>query len=61
MPNKAIAAGGSTAVAGAITTILLSLLGHPVPPEVAGSITTLVSAVISSLATYFTRFEGTTP
>ena len=59
MPNKAIAAGGTTALAGALTTLLLSLLGHPVSPDVAESLTTVVSAVLSGVAVYFTKFEGT--
>lgn len=58
MPNKAIAAGGTTALAGALTTLILSLLGHPVTPEVGEALTTVVSAVLSGIAVYFTKFEG---
>ncbi len=58
MPNKAVAAGGTTALAGAISTLLLSLFGHPVSPEVAGAITTVVSTVLTFVATYYTKMEG---
>ena len=58
MPNKAIAAGGTAAVAGAVTTVILSLLGHPVSADVAGSIQTIVTAVLSALAAWWTKMEG---
>jgi hypothetical protein len=58
MPNKAVAAGATTALAGAVTTLVLSLLGHPVSAEVAGALTTVVSAVLAFIATWLTRFEG---
>lgn len=53
-----MAAGGTTAVAGALTTLILSLAGHPVSPDVAEAITTLTSAVLSGVAVYFTPHEG---
>lgn len=58
MPNKAVAAGGTTALAGAITTLILGLLNHPVSPDVAGALTTIISAVLTFLATYFVKYEG---
>jgi len=58
MPTKAVAAGGTTAVAGAITTLLLSLLNHPVSPDVAGSLTTLISAGLAFGATWLTPSEA---
>jgi len=58
MPTKAVAAGGTTALAGALTTLILSLSNHPVSPDVAGSLTTLISAVLTFAATYFTKMEG---
>ena len=54
MPNKAIAAGGTTAVAGALATVLFGTLGHPVTPDMQAAITTLISAALSGLATYWT-------
>lgn len=58
MPNKAVAAGGTTALAGAVTTLILGLFNHPVSPDVAGALTTVVSAVLTFVATYFTKGEG---
>ena len=60
LPNKAVAAGGTTALAGALTTLLLSALGHPVSPDLQAAITTLVSAVLSAAVTYLTPHNGTT-
>lgn len=57
MPNKAVAAGGTTALAGAITTILLSVFNHPVSPELAGAITTVVSTLLTVVATYLVPSE----
>lgn len=57
MPNKAVAAGGTTALAGAITTVLLSILNHPVSPELAGAITTIVSTLLTVVATYLVPSE----
>lgn len=54
MPNKAIAAGGTTAVAGAIATIIFGLWNHPVTPDLQAAITTLISATLSGVATYLT-------
>ena len=58
MPTKAVAAGGTTALAGALTTLILSLLNHPVAPDTAGALTTLISAGLTFAATYFTKAEG---
>ena len=57
MPNKAVAAGGTATVAGALTTLALSLLGHPVNPEVAGAVQTVVTAVLSALAAWWAKYE----
>lgn len=57
MPTKAVAAGGTAAVAGALTTLILSLAGHPVSPDVAGAIQTLVTAGLSFGATWLTKME----
>lgn len=57
MPTKAVAAGGATALAGSIVTLILSMWGHPVAPDVAGALTTLISAVLSFGATYLTKME----
>lgn len=54
MPTKAVAAGGTVAMAGAITTLIFAAIGHPVSPEVEDALTTLVSAVLSGIATYLT-------
>ena len=61
MPNKAVAAGGTTALAGALTTMILSALGHPVSPDMQAALTTIISAVLSAVATYFTPHNGATP
>lgn len=53
MPNKALAAGGSTAVAGAITTLLLAIFWPHATPDISGAIQTVITAVLSGLATYF--------
>ena len=58
MPNKAVAAGGTTALAGAITTLVLSLFNHPVSPEVAGALTTLIAAILSTVGVYLTPMEN---
>lgn len=58
MGNKAIAAGGSVALSGAITTIILSILGHPVSADVQSALTTIISAVLAYGATYVTKMEG---
>ena len=55
MPNKAIAAGGTTALAGALVTVILSLLHHPATPELEGALTTIVGALLSGVATYYTK------
>jgi len=54
--NKAVAATGGSAVGAAVSTILLYLLdpdGH-LPQEVKVAITTLVTAVVTLAAAYFT-------
>ena len=58
MPTKAVAAGGTAAVAGALTTIILSAFDHPVSPDLAGAIQTVVTAALSFCATWFTKAEG---
>ena len=58
MPNKAVAAGGTTALAGALTTLVLSAFSHPLSPDVAGALTTIISAVLTFGATYLTKAEG---
>lgn len=58
MPNKAVAAGGTTALAGALTTIILSALGHPVSPDMQGAITTVVTTILTFGATWLTKMEG---
>lgn len=57
MPNKAVAAGGTTALAGAFTTIIISLFWRSAPPDVATAITTVISAVLAAAATYATPGE----
>ncbi len=57
IPQKAVAAGSTTLLAGAITTIALSLFNHPVSPELAGALTTLIAAGLSFAATYATPKE----
>lgn len=58
MPNKAIAAGGSTALAGAITTLLISLFWKDAPPDTAAALTTLIGTILSAVATYATPHNG---
>lgn len=58
IPQKAVAAGGATAFAGAMTTLILAMLNHPVSPDIAGAMTTVISTVISFVATYYTKHEG---
>lgn len=58
MPNKAVAAGGATALAGAIVTVILSLWGHPVSADVQGALTTLIGAALAFAATYATPHNG---
>ena len=58
MPTKAVAAGGTTALAGAITTVLLSFSGHPLSPDTAQALTTIISAVLTFAATWAVRAEG---
>lgn len=61
MPNKAVAAGGTTALAGAITTLVVSLFWHSAGPEVTGALTTLIAAVLSAVTTYLVPHEGPKP
>lgn len=58
MPTKAVSASGSVLLAGAITTVILGVLGHPVTPEMQGAITTIVSAVLAGLGAYLPAMEG---
>ena len=58
MPQKAVVGGATTALAGAIVTIILSLANHPVSADLQSAMTTVVSAVLSGLAVYFTPHEG---
>lgn len=58
MPTKAAAAGGTALLAGALTTLGLSLLGHPVTPEVAGAWQTVITAVLAGLGAYFPPMES---
>lgn len=58
MPNKAVAAGGTAAVAGALTTVILSLFNHPVSADLAGAIQTLVTAGLTFAATWMTKMES---
>lgn len=53
-PNKAIAAAGGSSLAGAITAITLWALGAQPPVEVIVAITTLVNAIVATVATYLT-------
>ncbi len=57
MPTKAVAAGGTAAVAGALTTLILNLLGHPVSADVAGALQTLITAGLSFGATWLIKME----
>jgi hypothetical protein len=57
LPNKAVAASGSTALAGAICMIGFWAFGHPAPPEVQAAMTTVLSAGLTFAATYFTKSE----
>lgn len=58
MPNKAVAAGGYAAIAGALTTIVISALGHPVSPDVQSAISTLISAACAFGGAWVTKMEG---
>lgn len=53
-PNKAIAAGGGSSVAGAAVAVLLWALGAQPPVEVIVSMTTLANVVGAVAVTYFT-------
>jgi hypothetical protein len=59
MPTKAMTAGGTTALAGALTTVILGLFNHPLTPDMQGAITTLISAALTFLATWAVKMEGT--
>ncbi len=59
MPTKAAAASGTALLAGALTTLALSLFGHPVSPEVAGSLQTVLTAVLAGVGAYLPKMEGT--
>lgn len=54
MPNKAIAAGGSAGVAGALTTLLTSIFWKNATPDQVGAVLTLATVLCSGLATYYT-------
>lgn len=58
MPNKAVAAGGTAAFAGALTTLIISLLGHPVSADVQSAIGTIMSAACAFGAAWVTKMEG---
>ncbi len=58
MPTKAVAAGGATGLAGALATLLFGALGHPVDPTLEQAATTVIAAVLSFAATYFTKSEA---
>ncbi len=58
MPTKAAAAGGTALLAGALTTILLGALGHPVSEDMHGAIQTVITAVIAGLGAYLPKMEG---
>ena len=55
--NKAIAATGGSAFGAALATLLLYALdpaGDKLPPSVAGAVTTIVTALVTLAAAYFT-------
>lgn len=58
MPQKAVAAGGATALAGALTTIIFSLWGHPASPELEQAVQLILGMLASGIATYWTKMEG---
>lgn len=53
-PNKAIAAGGGSSVAGAAVAVLLWALGAQPPVEVIVSMTTIANVIGAVAVTYFT-------
>lgn len=59
MPTKAVAAGGTVGLAGSLSVVLFWAIGHPAPPEIEGAMTTIISAVLTFMATYFTKAEET--
>lgn len=59
LPNKAIAAGGTTALAGAITTLIVAIWWPSATPEIVGALTTVVATILTLLATYAMPVEKT--
>lgn len=59
MPNKAVASAGGGGLAGALVTVAISLWGHDIAPETAAAMTTIVSALIGAVTTYFTPHNPT--
>lgn len=57
MPTKAAAASGTALLAGALTTLALSLLGHPVSADVQGAVQTVLTAVLAGIGAYLPRME----
>lgn len=58
MPNKAIAAAGGGGVAGAFVTLILAVFWKDATPDIAASLTTVVSAAFSGLSAYLVPHEG---
>lgn len=53
--NKSVAATGGSAFGAAVATIILYFLrGYELPPEVQAAITTIVTAIVTAAAAYFT-------
>lgn len=59
MPNKAVAAGGSAALAGALTVLIVALFWPKADATVVAAIQTVVGAALSFAATYMVPHNGT--
>lgn len=61
MPNKAVAAGASGGLGGAIATLIIAGAWPTADASVAAALTTVCSAIVAFIGTYLTKMEGTTP
>lgn len=59
MPTKAIAGGATVGLAGSISIVFFWAIGHPAPPEIEAAMTTIITAILTFAATFYTKREGT--
>lgn len=61
MPNKAMAAAGSTGLAGALTVLIVALFWPKADATVVAALQTVVGSALAFATTYFVPHNGTQP